>query len=116
MPPLMLGPYLAHLADGNVIQEPDDRSWTENVEIQRRCHMSWEGDEETAYRTSDDMAGRSFRRGVKKGLKAVTGAAIGGALGGPIGAAIGAALGNLAVDAAKEVPKAVSRSHEDDAD
>lgn len=78
--------------------------------------MSWEDDEEKAYRTSDDIVGRSIRRGTVKGLKAVAGAIIGGALGGPIGAAIGAALGNLALDALEELPKAISRSQEDDDD
>lgn len=79
--------------------------------------MTREEDEENAYRTDDDMVGRSLRRGTEKGAKAVGGAIIGGLLGGPVGAFIGAALGNLAVDATKEIAtKVIPRSMEDNDD
>lgn len=76
--------------------------------------LSWIDDEEKAYRTSDDMVGRSIRRGTIKGLKAVGGALIGLGLGGPVGAVLGAALTNLATDAAVEVvTKVIPRSLEE---
>ena len=73
--------------------------------------MSWRDDEEKAYRTKDDLLGRSIRRGTKKGLMAVAGALIGGAAGGPVGLFIGAMKG-LFIDALTEAPKAINRSQE----
>jgi len=34
--------------------------------------MGWEEDEDNAYRTSDDMVGRSIRRGTRKAAKVLT--------------------------------------------
>lgn len=67
--------------------------------------MGWKEDDEKAYRTSEGMIGRSFRRGVRKGLKAVT---LGLAGGDPVSGSVSA----LARDAAKELPTAVKRSRE----
>ncbi len=61
-------------------------------------------DDEKAYTTSEGMAGRAFRRGVRKGLKAVTGGLVDGD-------PVGGAAKNLAADAAEElVTKVIPRS------
>jgi len=63
--------------------------------------MGKKEDDEKAYTTSDDIVGRSFRRGVRKGLSAVT-----------LGLVKGAdPMSELAGDAAKElVTKVIPRS------
>ena len=65
--------------------------------------MGCKEDDEKAYTTSEGMVGRSFRRGVRKGLAAVTGGLISGD-------PVGGSFASLAEDAAKELPKAISRS------
>ena len=64
--------------------------------------MGWKEDDENAYRTSEGMYGRAFRRGVRKGLKAVTFGLVSG----------DSPFSHLAQDAAMELPKAVKRSRE----
>jgi hypothetical protein len=69
--------------------------------------MGWEEDEENAYRTDEDMAGRAFRRGVRKGLAAVTFGLVSGS----------DPVTNPAKDAGKElVTKVIPRSMEEDDD
>ena len=75
--------------------------------------MAWD-DEDKAYRTYDDIVSRSIRRGTKKGLIAAGSAIIGGLLFHNPAAIVGSAIINLLVDAAAELPEAVSRSEEDD--
>lgn len=65
--------------------------------------MSWKDDDERAYRTSEGIVGRSFRRGVRKGLKGVTFRLVGGA-------PVRGSFESLARDAAKELPMAINRS------
>ena len=67
--------------------------------------MSWKEDDEKAYRTSEGMVGRSFRRGVRKGVKAVT-------FGLVSGDPVRGSFESLAKDAAKELPMAIKRSRE----
>ncbi len=67
--------------------------------------MGSRDDDERAYRTSEDMVGRSIRRGTRKAIKALTF----GALGGDV--ASGAAT-HLASDAAREAAEAYRRSSE----
>jgi len=66
--------------------------------------MGWKEDDENAYRTSDDMVGRSMRRGTRKAVKVLTL----GLLGGDDPAT------GLAKDAAGElITKVIPRSMED---
>ena len=67
---------------------------------ERRSIMGWREDDEKAYTTSDDIVGRSIRRGTRKAIKALTLGLIGG----------GHPLKNLAEDAATELPTAIRRS------
>jgi hypothetical protein len=63
--------------------------------------MGWKEDDEKAYTTSDDIVGRSFRRGIRKGLAAVTFGLIKGT----------DPMSELAGDAAKELAtKVIPRS------
>ena len=66
--------------------------------------MGWEEDEEKAYRTYDDIVGRSIRRGTRKAIKALTLGLVGGS----------DPVTNLAQDALCELPKAVRRSRENE--
>jgi hypothetical protein len=76
--------------------------------------MSWESDDSEAYRSDDDVVGRSIRRGTRKGLGAAAGSALGGGLiAGPAGFLLGA-LAALLVDAAIEAPTAMDGSSEND--
>lgn len=71
--------------------------------------MGQEEDKENAYRTYDDIVGRSIRRGTRKALKALT-----------LGLLFNDnPVKHLAEDALEELPKAISRSQEkkdDDSD
>jgi len=60
-------------------------------------------DDDNAYRTDDDMVGRSIRRGTRKALKALTFGLLGGD-----------PISSLGADAAKEFPEMVRRSRERD--
>ncbi len=67
--------------------------------------MGWREDDEKAYRTSEDMVGRSIRRGTRKAVKALTLGLIGGT----------DPVTELGVDAAEElVTKVIPRSMEND--
>ncbi|TET12797.1 MAG: hypothetical protein E3J81_10160 [Dehalococcoidia bacterium] len=67
--------------------------------------MSRKEDDEKAYRTYDDIVGRSIRRGTRKAIKALTFGLLGGK----------DPMKELAKDAAEElVTKAVPRSMEND--
>jgi Na+/H+ antiporter NhaC len=78
--------------------------------------MSYHDDEYNAYRTSEDMVGRSIRRGTRIGVESVFCAIVGGILGGPVGLAAGAVLGgalqNVAQSAAGDVVKMAERADE----
>ena len=67
--------------------------------------MSREEDDKRAYRTNDDMLGRSIRRGTRKAIKALTFGLIGGKN----------PLEELGKDAAEEfITKVIPRSIEGD--
>jgi len=67
--------------------------------------MGWKEDDENAYRTSEDMVGRSIRRGTRKAIKALTFGLLGGS----------DPMSELAKDAAEElVTKVIPRSMEKD--
>ena len=67
--------------------------------------MSREDDDKRAYRTSDDMVGRSIRRGTRKAIKVLTLGLIGGK--NPVE--------ELGKDAVEEIiTKVIPRSLEDD--
>ena len=74
--------------------------------------MSRDDDEYNAYRTDEDMVGRSIRRGTEKGLRAVGGAILGSILFGPVGGLLGAALSNLKRDAIGDAAKVLDRADE----
>ena len=63
-------------------------------------------DDENAYRTSDDLVGRSIRRGTRKAISALTFGILGG------GDPLTGSLSSLAQDAASELPEAIRRSRE----
>lgn len=65
--------------------------------------MGAKEDDARAYTTSDDIVGRSIRRGTRKAIKALT---FGIAGGDPVGGS----LSSLAQDAASELPTAIRRS------
>lgn len=69
--------------------------------------MGWKEDDERAYRTSEDLVGRSIRRGTRKAISALT-----------LGLVSGSdPVQNLAGDAAKELgTKVIPRSREKDKD
>lgn len=67
--------------------------------------MSRKEDDEKAYRTSDDIVGRSIRRGTRKAIKALTLGLLGGRN----------PLEELSQDAAEEIiTKVIPRSLEDE--
>jgi len=68
----------------------------------RSCKMGRKEDDERAYRTSEDMVGRSIRRGTRKAISVLTLGLIGA----------GDPISNLAADAAQELPEAIRRSRE----
>lgn len=69
--------------------------------------MGWKEDDEKAYRTADDIVGRSIRRGTRKAVKVLTLGLLGG----------DDPVTGLAKDAAGElVTKVIPRSMEDDDD
>jgi len=69
--------------------------------------MSYEEDEENAYRTYDDIVGRSIRRGTRKAVKALTFGLLGGT----------DPLTELGTDAAEElITKVIPRSQENSED
>ena len=69
--------------------------------------MSYEEDEENAYRTYDDIVGRSIRRGTRKAVKALTFGLLGGT----------DPLAELGTDAAEElITKVLPRSQENSED
>jgi len=66
--------------------------------------MRWKEDDEKAYRTYDDIVGRSIRRGTRKALRALTFGLIGGS----------DPISELGKDALEEfVTKVIPRSMED---
>jgi len=65
--------------------------------------MGRKEDDEKAYTTSEDIVGRSIRRGTRKAIKALTFGILGGD-------PVKGSLKNLAKDALEELPKAIERS------
>ncbi len=65
--------------------------------------MSRKEDDEKAYTTSEDIVGRSIRRGTRKAIKALTFGILGGD-------PVKGSFKNLAEDALEELPKAIERS------
>lgn len=65
--------------------------------------MGRKEDNEKAYTTSEDIVGRSVRRGTKKAIKALTFGIMGGD-------PVKDSFKNLAKDALEELPKAIERS------
>ena len=58
-------------------------------------------DDENAYRTDEDMVGRSIRRGTRKAIKALT-----------LGVFGSDPITSLGADAVQELPEAIRRSRE----
>lgn len=65
--------------------------------------MSRKEDDENSYTTSEDIVGRSIRRGTRKAVKALTFGILGGD-------PVKGSFKNLAEDALEELPKAIERS------
>ena len=68
--------------------------------------MGTKEDDEKAYTTSDDLVGRSIRRGTRKAISALTLGLISS------GDPLTGSMSSLAQDAAKELPTAIKRSRE----
>jgi len=66
--------------------------------------MGRKEDDEKAYTTSEDIVGRSIRRGTRKAIKALTFGILGG------DDPVKGSFKNLAKDALEELPKAIERS------